>query len=639
MKRKICIALIELLFLLSFDVLLNEMVYQQFYFNQPLLEISLYLLFIIPVFLFKKDSFSLIYFIVVGLIFSLYTFAILMMYETTGELFKWNTITLIGIGGAVLNESYIPWKSIVGLTSIYAVTILLLILTFVFIKDKNGNVEQPKQKSKRVTVSAGLAVFYVLFNSISLSQIGSNALNSLKYEVSTQSRGYLKKHGTFSYLISDLFTTMGFRYVSSPYGANDDIDSYTDLDGICKDYNVITIMVESGAQFLMNETLTPNLYSIFLDGINMTNNKSKNKTNVSEFIGIAGVGSEQATIATGNVKYNHSIVSLLNELGYTTSYFHDNTEKFYERRAEMTNLNFQNIILAEDVDPDSIADSDKWDGSYALDSEFVAIDGVLNKMIPDQEEPFYTFFTTFSTHGPYWKKGNNYSKFIRKGYYSKLNQAEKEGKWTNICADDELEIQEQIKYLTCAMMDFDAALGKIINRLKSLNLYENTIFCIYGDHENYYKTNGMDCLSYYIYNTTDQYDPRLYSTLNIISNPTLKQAYARNNNLNENNVVNYTNFTSPYVIVPSLLNILGIEYSTSNYTGLSIFEDESKYDNIFYSHELKFYMTDDFTALSKEEIVYSSNDSEEDLASFTEKLELLMEKIYNIDTILINSTK
>lgn len=632
-------AIVEFLFFLSFDVLTSEMVYQQFFFDDVLLELSLIIFPLIPIFLFKKDIPALIYSIVVELVFSLFSFGILIMYETTGELFKWSSITLIGVAEGVLNSSYIPWKSIAWSVSIYAVTIATLVCIFVFtkVKKNKGNDDGKVQRTTQVSIAGGLAFFFILFNSISLAGLGSDFLNYSKFEISTQGRSYLKKHGTMSYMLTDLLSEIGFRYVPNDTTdtTTDNKDYVTDFTGVCKDYNVITIMLESGAQFLINETLTPNIYSLTQDGISMTNNKSKNKTNVSEFIGLTGIGTDQSSVSTGRLKYDKSMVSKLNELGYTTSYFHDNTEAFYERRTEMTNLKFQNITFAEDVNPEIIEDANKFNGSYPLDSEFV--DLTLDRMVPSQDAPFYTFFTTFVTHGPYWRGGKDYGKFISKGYYDKLENAERDGLWTNICQDDETEIQEQIKYLTCAMMDTDAAVGKLIDRLKELGIYDKTVFCLYGDHENYYKSNNMDNLSFYVYDTTDQYDPRLYSTINLISNPNLKKAYASKYNLDEESMIEYTDFTTPYVIVPTLLDVMGISYSTSDYTGKSIFSTETKYDNIFYSHELKFYMVDDITAISKDDIVYSSNDDESDLALFKEKVEELILTIYNMDTILKSS--
>lgn len=184
-------------------------------------------------------------------------------------------------------------------------------------------------------------------------------------------------------------------------------------------------------------------------------------------------------------------------------------------------------------------------------------------------------------------------------------------------------------------MDTDAAIGKIINRLKETNQYDNTIICIYGDHDAYYKSNGYEVLSNYVYDTVDEYYPERYSTMNIISNPNLKTKYNEINNTNELKI-EYTDFTSPYVIVPTLLDLLGINYNPDRYFGTSIFNTETKYDNLFYSHEFGIYFNSDFTALSQDNIKYSNSDSKEDLNLFNKILEKSIEKVYTLSNLLLN---
>lgn len=316
---------------------------------------------------------------------------------------------------------------------------------------------------------------------------------------------------------------------------------------------------------------------------------------------------------------------------------HDNNNAFYNRGEEIKNLGFTNSYFANDINPDVIEGIYKWNGSYPLDSDFV--DLTLDKLVPVQDEPFFTFYTTFSTHGPYSKRCPNYTKFKNLGYYSKLKEAESEGKWVNICSDDSVTIQNQIEYIQCAMMDFDVALGKIINRLKETNLYDNTVIVLYGDHDSYYKSDNADkMLMSYVCNIEDSdiYLPERYSTINMICNPTLKKAYAENNRLNENEIVSYTDITSPYVIVPTLLDILGIDYITDRYMGVSIFRTQTKYDNLFYSHETQFYMTSDFVTVSQEEdgIKFKADDiSNEDQQLFMKKVKEVVILIYNYNII------
>lgn len=618
------------------------MIYGQFYYAGPFLELSLYILLILPIFFFKSNKYSLIYSIVIGVIFSLLVFLNLMMFESTGDIFSFSYLAMIGTTVSVFNSSYIPWKSIIYSLIIYLVT-SGLIVTMYFLT-KKGSEKIDKKVKHPAIISGIMAAIFLIFNSCTLifvkdaNESGLNPFQTINFITQTQKKESLNKFGVLNFSFSDLVTTINptSNDKIKTKDANDRLNT-SDYQGICQNYNVLTIMIETGCSYLVNETLTPNLYYLEKDSINLVNNVSKNKTNVSEFIGITGLGASQTSVQSGRIKDRYSLPNMLNNNGYTTSFFHDNNNAFYNRGEEIKNLGFTNSYFANDINPDVIEGIYKWNGSYPLDSDFV--DLTLDKLVPVQDEPFFTFYTTFSTHGPYSKKCPNYTKFKNLGYYSKLKEAELEGKWVNICSDDSATIQNQIEYIQCAMMDFDVALGKIINRLKETNLYDNTVIVLYGDHESYYKSDNADkMLMSYVCNIEDSdiYLPERYSTINMICNPTLKKAYAENNGLNENEIVSYTDITSPYVIVPTLLDILGIDYITDRYMGVSIFRTQTKYDNLFYSHETQFYMTSDFVTVSQEEdgIKFKADDiSDEDQQLFMKKVKEVVILIYNYNII------
>ncbi len=176
------------------------------------------------------------------------------------------------------------------------------------------------------------------------------------------------------------------------------------------------------------------------------------------------------------------------------------------------------------------------------------------------------------------------------------------------------------------MMDFDSALGKIISYLKEIGKYDNTIFMVYGDHDAYYKSNGKDAIGNYVYKSDEVYYPNKYQTIMVLSNPNL-HAYYESKYLK----TSYDYFVSPYIIVPTLLDILGIDYDENNYLGTSIFKTNSNYDNIFYSHELGFYMTDKIISSSYESIEYNLLDQNQ-TDIYLEYLQRVIKKIYDFDT-------
>ena len=151
-------------------------------------------------------------------------------------------------------------------------------------------------------------------------------------------------------------------------------------------------------------------------------------------------------------------------------------------------------------------------------------------------------------------------------------------------------------------MNLDEAVGKIINKLKETGKFDKTLFVVYGDHEAYYQL-----LSRNITDLKNKYDPSLYKTTLFFSNPELKKVYQVMTGKNT-----FDSFTSPYVIFPTVLELLGYDYDEQLTYSPSIFNFESEYDGIFYSSELNAFFTDK---------TYSS-----DSFSFDYKLDILTEE-------------
>ncbi len=644
LKRKFFISILFILSLFSFDCLLSVYAYNQFFYSNYIFQLSFYFLLTSFIYLFKSNKFSLIYSIVLSILHSFYIFINLLLFISSNDIFSINYILLFNTALKVANSSYIPWNIIIWYIILYLVITILYILIYKFTKPTdNRNMINSPQIISIVFIflfvfSRGIELDNVLINNSNVELYKNmNSSEIISFQSQTQKKQCLRLYGSFTYEIAEInyLINPASSKLDNPFFDTDCSYSseFTDSLVSFKGYNVITIMIETGCSFLVNEALTPNLYNLSKDSFNFSNSYSKNKTNVSEFIGITGSGTSITSIMDGTLENKFSIVNVLKKEGYLTQYFHDNDKSFYNRGNEMKNLGFEKTYFANDVNPSVIDNINEWNGSYPLDSEFVEL--TINDMVPDKSKtPFYTFFTTFSTHGPYGRNGDNENKFISLGYYDKLHKAINDGEWENICSDDSLEIQKQIEYLQCAMMDFDYSLGMIIKRLKDTDQYDNTIIAIYGDHDAYYKSNNCNPLKEYIYDTDDFYDPKQYSIITMIANPKITEYYRKINNINQ--IINIDKFVSPYIIVPTLLDILGFEYNPNNYTGISVFRMKSDFDNIFYSHELGIYLSIDLTAIASGVYKYDNNTSNEYKDEFENRLSILMKKIYYFDIIYKN---
>jgi phosphoglycerol transferase MdoB-like AlkP superfamily enzyme len=275
----------------------------------------------------------------------------------------------------------------------------------------------------------------------------------------------------------------------------------------------------------------------------------------------------------------------------------------------------------------------EFKGDMPYDTTF--IDATIDNMVP-KDKKFYSFWTTISSHGPYNSNANSIKKYTEAGYYDKLNQAKEAGLWVNpidrampkyenllIKEEEKKELAMQFEHYQVEIMNFDDALGKLIERLKQNGQYDNTLFVIYGDHDAYYQSNKLRPIKYYSYGCMDKEEyPMQYEALMILSNHKLKNLYVSKNSTNTVGIM-----SSPYIIVPTVLDLLGIDYDERYYVNKSLF-NSSSIDNIFYSYELKSTFSDQLFDIDYKMTTYKASGVTSEYAKAFYKQEIkLIKKI------------
>lgn len=432
-------------------------------------------------------------------------------------------------------------------------------------------------------------IFAIGINSADNNTYIQNKKVSDKTFINTIAKKAMKHYGVLSLYYKELSIKAKNDKSSSDYDY--DYNSLSNYEGLLKNKNVITIMGETLQSFAINEELTPNLYKLQEEGVNFSRNYSVNKTNVSEMLGISG-----SYYSFYDTTYDvlFSLPNMINN-NYKTTYVHDNTSKFYGRDKVCSYLGFENTYFHSDLYSDDFTndlyphgvaynkskDSWNWCGDYTLDSV------TMNQALPylvDLENKFYSFFTSLSMHGPY--DGIDYSSnlplFKKLGYYDKVLQAMDNNKWNNPLKGVD-KYENYLVYYECAVMDFDKALGILIDYLEDNNLLDDTLLVLYGDHEAYYHDIYLKMAQ-----TTDvsQVD-KLYQTTLIMYNKTLNDKFYSDYNSHYLDV-----FTSPEVICPTILDLLGVKFNKNNYLNYSIFDE--RYIPIFYSYQQRAFMDDYF---------------------------------------------
>lgn len=591
------------------------------------------------IFLIPSNKGSLIYLSIIIGIQSLLNIVNCVMYDNCGDVFSVLYFKLFGEAARVFEFDFFNLGRIlffIGIVVAYVLLNVLLIKKGVISKVENNGSYWDYLKKQLISFSS----VFVLFVSVYALQVDyvnhqdedgifsdSHLWSSLNLKVEG-----LKSFGTWGYYAKEA-QKMFFTPNHASQETIDEVNQYlsegeylrSEYFGLLEDKNVIMIMMESFQWFAVDEHLTPNIYNLAKNNVTFSNHYSKNKTNVSEMIGITGSYPIANTLDPEDVTYTFSN-SILNYLGddYVTTYIHANTESYYTRGDLMPQLGFENMYFFEELYPDEKL-YDWGDFSTDLDTMERSID----YLIPDNADKFYSFLTTLSTHGPYDESAGNSKKLRERGYFDKINNALEKGLWTNPLAGTSAE--DRFIYYKAMAMDLDASIGMMLDRLETKGILDDTVIVLYGDHNAYYYD-----ISYLYYDSVggEYYKPYIFKTPLIICNSELTAAYKEKNNIPETESAHIDRFVSTYNIVPTLLDLFGCDFNSNLYLGTSVFVEENfDENNIFFSLQGGIFNEHIYT-INGYDLVYTElEDYEEELSIARKASELILQKVKYIEYI------
>ena len=506
------------------------------------------------------------------------------------------------------------------------------------------------------------------------------------------------KFGTYGYFTNMIFNairnevneieqaTIDYFNSGSIYGVE---GNSSEVFGIDEDNNVIVIMMESLEWFafgdgtydktfnnlvyvddqLEEKTLTPNItklmygddYLTDLNDINLDNNAlltknffAKSKTNMSEGQGIIGnypVAQPLSDVVKDDTNtqraLGYSMPNVLRNMGYTTAYVHSHDISFYNRGSTHTYLGFDTVVGKDGVKDEygnpvyDDLDFDNW----AAEGDFA--EKAINYIIPqDQSKPFYTFYLNVSSHGAYTEEDNKKDGDAIKYYnYVKYGDDDCELKngvwkfkdgvsnptptlWYSNVLQNHAGIAEQLVYYQCGVKGLDDAIGVIINKLKEYEILDETTLLLYSDHYSYYDNLSHNFKGLDINNNN-------VKELNIIpmmiSSPGIKEY----NKQTENKFIVNDRFTSAYDVVPTLFDLLGVEFNENFYLGHSLFrsadlvftENGVTKDMVVYYSNTGGLFGDDIYTFDMKKFVTPQNYSEETIELFSSECTHILIKI------------
>lgn len=245
--------------------------------------------------------------------------------------------------------------------------------------------------------------------------------------------------------------------------------------GMFKDKNLLVIQVESLETFIMGkevngEKLTPVMDTLIDTGLYFPNIYEQVNEGTSSDADLM-INTSMLPLRRGstffrypNTTYN-SLPLLLENEGYETAAIHPDKGSFWNYVGGLTGIGFQTFKDSFSFNIDEQIGMGLSDESYFKQ---------LVPMLKEMKEPYYAFTITLTNHGP----------FDLPDEYRTLDM------------DEELANSEMGGYFESVKYS-DAAIGTLLEMLKTEGLLDNTVVVIEGDHTGVHKyyNHSIDNLS------------------------------------------------------------------------------------------------------------------------------------------------
>lgn len=539
-------------------------------------------------------------------------------YYYTGLFFNFNLLVMANEGGAYILDTIINAKPIVYIMAVIVLLVAIISYKRAFPKDLR------KSKPRRLLV---LITIFILLHLITPFLMGSmnkelawdtwrNPRNI--YDSFSDVNKSMKICSLYEFGFRDFYMTFlkpeekddedEIRFLEERYSTltTAQPNEYT---GIFKDKNVIFLQLEGMDSWLLNSDDTPNLTNLMSNSLVFNNHYSFYSGGGSTFNSELAVNTgfitpfsyNQNAYTFNNNLFKHSLSNIFNDMGYRVNAFHMNTKEYYSRGINYDNWGYDNYY--------GLLDENKYkDLSYELDRELILDKDFYERMFC-KNQPFLHYIITYTPHTPFTTtkgmgkllaetvysashealsvsgtavssdavsddatniSGNAVSDVI---YDSNSNATSDDA--TNISGnaanehelsnsdsedsgtDSEFEIPDLSEEETARMYasETDYMIGLLMQALKDNGLYENTVIIAFADH--------------YLYTLNDKtiLDKYKNTENNLVNNTPF---FIWSNDLQGMTTIDKVN--SQIDILPTALNLFGVEYTPEFYIGRDIFD-------------------------------------------------------------------
>lgn len=315
-----------------------------------------------------------------------------------------------------------------------------------------------------------------------------------------------------------------------------DKNEYT---GMFEGKNLIVIMMESVNNILLDENIYPNFSKLYKNGWyweNAYSPRNSCSTGNNEMTGMISLYSIYRT-CTANVymnnKYEESIFGLFNNKGYTTTSYHDYTEKYYYRSTIHKNMGSSKYYGVSDLGISYNNEYKEWPSDVSLIDK--------SSEIFTQNSPFMAWITTVSPHQPYYSDSElskiYYDSFANTGYPANVKR-----------------YMSKLKVL-------DDSLGELLKILEEKGILDDTVIVLYADHYPYGLTNSD--ISKVLGDGINKYN-EVDRTPFVIYNSQMTPK-------------TFSEYTSYVNVLPTVANLFNLDYDPRLYMGTDLLS--SSYQN------------------------------------------------------------
>ena len=497
---------------------------------------------------FKKRIGKIIY-LVINLIFLIVFLTNNVYYSMTKTFFDFSLLESASEGSPYIMDTLLNTNLLVYISCIFIIILTLYVLKYIPYKTKNNC---------RV-LSITFLVFLVmhLLTPLTLGKAykeltWSSWRNPRNiYNSFNDNNKSMKISGLYEYTIRNFYITFlkteeqenseDITFLDDSYTINtDNSNKYT---GLFKDKNLIFIQFEGLDDWLLTEENTPTIYSMLNNSIVFNNHYSYynggGSTFNSEFAVNTGfitpLSYTQNAYTFNKNNFPYSMANLFKNAGYTVNAFHMNTGEYYSRTTNYQNWGYDNYYGLIDID-------DYKDETYRLDRNLI-LNEKFNELLfnKDPNEKFVDYIITYSGHLPF----TNTKGVCKMLYEEDINNLLLE----NPDNDYPFEEMSELECIRRQAKETDYMMNLLLQKLEENNLLDNTVIIAFTDH--------------YLYTIEDKTILDTYKeTSNNLINKTPFFIWSKDMKQTKVNKV-----TSQLNILPTTLNLFGIEYSSNNYIG------------------------------------------------------------------------